>query len=192
MYDLILADPCWPYYGSKTKNAAAGKHYDLMTWEELAAMPVQGIANNPAMLLMWATGPLLYSQIGIMDQWGFNYRGVAFVWVKTRADGGIISGQGVPPTFVKPTTEFLLLGTTCKRGRPFPIQDSSMGQVVLAPREEHSKKPEVFQENIEKIVGPDVTKIELFARRQREGWDATGLELDGFDYREGNLLGLPF
>jgi len=186
MYDIVLADPPWPYYGSTTKDAAAGKHYDLMSWTDLEEMPVREIANTPSALFMWATGPLLHKQIELIRTWGFHYRGVAFVWVKTRRDGGIISGQGVPPTFVKPTTEFLLVGTTCKTGRPFPILDSAMGQVVLAPREAHSAKPEEFQDRIDKICG-DRPKLELFARRKREGWDASGLELNGMDYRNGKL-----
>jgi len=188
-YEILLVDPPWPYYGSTQKDAAAGKHYDLMSWEDLEAMPVRGICAKSSAIFLWATGPLLHRQIYLMQDWGFHYRGVAFVWVKTRKDGGIISGQGVPPTFVKPTTEFLLVGTTCKKGRPFPILDSSVGQVVLAPREAHSKKPDVFYELIEKVCG-DRKRIELFARQRRDGWDATGLELDGTDYREGLLIPL--
>lgn len=186
-YDVILADPPWPYYGSTTKDAAAGKHYDLLSWSDLEALPLQAISSKSSALFLWATGPLLHRQIVLFDSWGFHYRGVAFVWVKTRRDGGIISGQGVPPTFVKPTTEFLLVGTACKTGRPFPILNSAMGQVVLAPRESHSAKPDDFQDRIDVICG-ERPKIELFARRRRAGWDASGLELDGTDYRDGVLL----
>ena len=193
-YDIILADPAWPYTGSTTKDAAAGKHYDLMSWSDLQQLPVRDLANKNAALFLWGTGPLLHKQVELMKHWGFHYRGVAFVWVKTRKPdkfgnpGGIISGQGVPPTFVKPTTEFLLAGTTCRVGRPFPILTSAMGQVVLAPREAHSKKPDVFHERLEELLG-DRSRIELFARARREGWDTSGIELDGIDYRTGNLTG---
>lgn len=186
MYDIVLADPAWPYYGSTTKDAAAGKHYDLMSWEDISAMPVKEACNKKAAIFLWATGPLLHKQIKVLEDWGFYFRGVAFVWVKTRKDGGIISGQGVPPTFVKPTTEFLLAGTTCKTGRPFPILDSSVGQVVLAPRERHSKKPDIFRDEIVRVCG-DVPRLELFARDCAEGWDATGLEYDGTNYLDGTV-----
>lgn len=186
-FDIVLADCPWPYYGSTEKDAAAGKHYDLMSWEDLEAMPVRDLCNDKAALFMWGTGPLLHRQIALMERWDFRYRGVAFVWVKTRQDGGIISGQGVPPTFVKPTTEFVLAGTTMPRGRPFPILDSSVPQVILAPREAHSQKPEVFQDMIEVVCG-DRPRLELFARRHRPGWTCSGLELDGTDYRTGVLL----
>lgn len=199
MYDVILADPAWPYYGSKMKDAAAGKHYDLMDWDDLARMPVREALNPKGAVFMWGTGPLLHKQIALLEQWGLHYRGVAFVWVKTRKDGGIIHGQGVPPTFVKPTTEFLLAATTMPKGRPFPILDSAVGQVVIteddeweteviaAPRGKHSKKPDIFRQRIVQICG-ERRRLELFARDQAPGWEATGLELDGTDYLEGRII----
>jgi N6-adenosine-specific RNA methylase IME4 len=208
-YDVIYADPAWPYYGSATKMAAAGKHYPLMSWEDLAAMPVRDVASKDAALFMWGTGPLLDRQIELIRQWGFHYRGVAWIWIKTRKDGAIIGGQGVPPTFVKPTTEFILAASTCKTGRPLPLLDSAMHQVilapdpdldelqaneaaimqpglVLAPRERHSKKPEIFRQLIEQLLG-DRPRLELFARDKAEGWDQTGFDMDGVDYRTGRI-----
>jgi len=44
--------------------------------------------------------------------------------------------------------------------------------LVLAPRGEHSRKPDVFHEVIEKVSpGP---YVELFARRARPGWAVWG------------------
>ena len=180
-FQLVLADPPWPYYGDPNKMAAAGKHYDLMSMEELEAMPVKEICSKKAACFMWATGPRLHEAVDLMRAWGFHYRGVAWVWVKTRQDGEIMGPAGVPPTFVKPTTEFIIAGTTNKVGRPFPIQTSKMRQVVLAPRGKHSEKPAVFHKNIEELCG-DVKKIELFAREPKEGWVTTGFELTGTKY----------
>jgi N6-adenosine-specific RNA methylase IME4 len=196
-FDIVLADPPWPYYGDPNKMAAAGKHYDLMTLDDICKMPVHSICNNRAALFLWATGPRLPDAIQTLQTWGFNYRGVAFVWVKTRMDGGIIHGQGVPPTFTKPTTEFILTGTmepevviagtTNKHGRPWPLQDFAVPQVVLTPRSKHSEKPEIFRHYIEKLSG-DRPRIELFGRSHHDGWVTTGLELTGTDYRTGQLL----
>jgi N6-adenosine-specific RNA methylase IME4 len=91
-------------------------------------------------------------------------------------DGGIISGQGIPPTYTKPSTELLLLATTAPRGRPFPLQGHALPQVVLAPREAHSRKPAVFRELIVRGYG-DRSRIELFARERVKDWDAWGDEL---------------
>lgn len=187
MYDVILADPPWPYWGSATKDAAAGKHYELMSLADILAMPVQALAKTDAACFIWATGPLLPFAIKTMAAWGFHYRGVAWVWIKTRADGKIIHGQGVRPTFVKPNAEFVLAGSSGKTGRPLPLMDEAVPQVVLARRGQHSAKPEVFQDHIESLFGP-ADRLELFARRHRPGWDCTGIELCGTDYRTGRLL----
>jgi N6-adenosine-specific RNA methylase IME4 len=198
-YDIIYADPAWPYTGSADKMAAAGKHYPLMSWEDLAAMPVREHMARRAALFMWATGPLLHRQVQLIEQWGLHYRGVAWVWAKTRKDGQLIGGQGVPPTFVKPTTEFVLAATTNRTGRAFPILDQAMhqvvlsdqpelqGEMILAPRElPHSRKPAVFRDLIVELCG-DRPRLELFARERVAGWDQTGFDLDGRDYRDGQL-----
>ena len=40
-YDVVYADPPWFYYGSQIKDAAAAKHYPLMTLDDLARLPVR-------------------------------------------------------------------------------------------------------------------------------------------------------
>ncbi len=175
-YAVIYADPPWHYYGDPNKDQAAGKHYSLMLTPEIAALPVGSITAPQAALFLWATGPKLPEAIEVMKAWGFHYRGVAFVWVKTARDGHIIRGQGVRPTFTKPTTEFLLVGSTCRTGRPLKLLTEAQGQVVLAPRGGHSQKPAVFRENIVELLG-DVARIELFARERVDGWDVWGNEV---------------
>jgi len=177
-YDIVYADPPWSYYGSATKNAAAGKHYPLMELSELAALRVgQDLLSNPGALFLWATGPRLDFAFDLIRAWGLHYRGVAHVWVKTRKDGTPIHGQGIPPTYSKPTTELLLLATTKPRGRPFPLLDSALPQVVFAPRGKHSEKPAVFRDLIARGYG-DRSRIELFARSHAPGWDAWGNEIN--------------
>ena len=172
-------DPPWFYYGSQVKDAAAAKHYPLMDQAQLAALDVKRILNKRAAVFMWATCPRLNFALDLIKEWGLVYRGVAYVWVKTNRQNAIIRGQGVPPTFTKPTTELLLAATTIRTGRPFPILDFAQGQVVLAPRGEHSRKPEIFRTNIEQLCG-DRPRIELFAREKVEGWDSWGAEPDKF------------
>jgi len=186
IYTICLADCPWFYYGSETKDAAAGKHYGLMSQEELAALPVRELLAQDAALFLWATCPRLDYAIDLIRAWGFHYRGVAWVWAKTRKDGTLIHGQGVPPTFTKPTTEMVLAASTKPRGRPFKIQTSKMaqlvgapmeGEVVPPPREQHSVKPTKFHRLIEELAGPEPSKIELFCRgRPEPGWHGWGNE----------------
>jgi N6-adenosine-specific RNA methylase IME4 len=175
-FDIVYADPPWFYYGSQIKDAAAAKHYPLMSQEDLARLPVRSIMSKRAALFMWATGPRLDFALDLIARWGLHFRGVAYVWVKTNRRGNIISGQGVPPTFTKPTTEFVLSATTMAAGRPFPILDLAQSQVILHPRGLHSEKPPLFRELIEKLCG-DRQKIELFARTRAPGWQSWGADL---------------
>ena len=177
MFDIVYADPPWPMYGDPNKNAAAGKHYNLMTMDEIEALPIKSLfrGKNGAVFL-WATCPRIDLAMQAILGWGLHYRGVAFVWAKTRKDGGLIGAQGVPPTATKPTTELCLLATTNKRGRPFPLLSAKVQQMVLAPRGRHSQKPPAVRDRIVDLYG-DRPRIELFARETTVGWDTWGNEV---------------
>jgi N6-adenosine-specific RNA methylase IME4 len=180
-YQLVYADPPWNYFGSPLKDQAAGKHYKLMPDEDLLKLEVPKIIASKSVLFMWATCPRLDFAIDLMRAWGFHYRGVAFVWVKTTKTGSIIGGQGVRPSFVKPTTELLFVGSTQRKGRPFPLLDESLHQVQLAarPGNVHSRKPKRFRKLLVQLLGSDLKKIELFARgRMKSGWSGWGNEVE--------------
>lgn len=173
-WEVILVDPPWPYSGDPNKDQAAGKHYDLMTADQINSMPIRDIMSKRSVVYMWATSPKLHLAMQAGAAWGLHYKGVAFVWVKTTKGGKIISGQGVRPTITKPTTEMVLAFSNVKNGRPLPILDESIGQVATAPRGAHSEKPGEFARRIEMLHG-NVSKLEMFARSERAGWDAWGL-----------------
>lgn len=180
-FDLILLDCPWPYHGSGTKMGAAAKHYSLMTQRDICSLDLKSILKKNAMVLVWATGPRLDLAIEAIKSWGLHYRGMSFVWVKTRKDGTIIHGQGVPPTFTKPTTEVVLCATTCRAGRPLPLLKFNTPQVILAPRAGHSTKPEKVREQIEMTLGGKIDKLEIFARTIVPAWEAIGNHLTGED-----------
>lgn len=179
-YDVILADPPWNYYGQQDKWGAAAKFYPLMADTEVRSLPVQQLLTPRSVFFLWATGPKLDLAVHCLTDWGLAYRGVAFVWVKTKRSGEPIGAQGVRPSVVKPTTEFVLVGSPVARGRPLPLADEGVAQVVMAPKQAHSAKPVEVQERIERLY-PHATRIELFARSPRAGWDAWGLEVES-DY----------
>jgi N6-adenosine-specific RNA methylase IME4 len=70
----------------------------------------------------------------------------------------------------------LLIGT---RGNvPCPAPGMQRESLIMAPRGEHSAKPERFLEMIEQYF-PTLPKIELNRRgAPRPGWDAWGNEFD--------------
>lgn len=109
--------------------------------------------------------------------WGLTYRGVAFTWVKTKLDGVTpIGAQGVRPSVVKPTAEFVLVASNVSKGRPLPLSDESIKHIVLAAKQEHSRKPDEVHKRIERLY-PDASKLEMFARRPMNGWDVWGNEV---------------
>ena len=49
--------------------------------------------------------------------------------------------------------------------------------------ERHSKKPDDVRLRIEQLMG-EVSRVELFARQNHDGWTCLGDEIDGLDIRE--------
>jgi N6-adenosine-specific RNA methylase IME4 len=58
---------------------------------------------------------------------------------------------------------------------PAPNLGEQPPQVTHVPRGRHSEKPDVFAEYIERLF-PNVPKLEMFARRERPGWEWWGAE----------------
>lgn len=177
-YQVVLADPPWKYYGDPNKGQAAGKHYSMMSYDELKALPIRSIMAKKSILFCWTTSSKMAESCKLIEDWDLYYRGVFQVWVKTNVAGKIIHGQGVRPSFTKPTAEYLLVATTVREGRPYPLLTEAMPNIVLAgrPGNIHSRKPEEFRKNITDLLG-DLRRVELFSRESIEGWDAWGNEV---------------
>lgn len=170
MYRVILADPPWKY-GDKQTNRK--KNYRRMSLREIRQMGVGSIAAADSVLLLWTTGPHVPSAISVMGAWGFDYRTLAFTWVKTRADGEPSMGMG---HYSRANAELCLLGV---KGRGVPVVSHSVRQVVLEPvSDQHSEKPLCVRDRIVQLFG-DVPRVELFARGAvPDGWDAWGDEAE--------------
>jgi N6-adenosine-specific RNA methylase IME4 len=181
-WDIIYIDPPWRYYRGDTKagytdySGAAEHHYPTMSEEEICALPIRSIMSKNSVVFMWATGPMLASAIRAIDAWNLWYRGVTYVWVKTKQDGTPMGAFGTIPTFTKPKTEFVLAATINKRARPFPITTIKQDQLVYAPRVRHSEKPAEVRNRIVELCG-DRSRIEMFARTKPPGWDVWGNEV---------------
>jgi N6-adenosine-specific RNA methylase IME4 len=175
-YQIIYMDPPWKYYGDPNKPQAAGKHYACMSAAELAALDVPGLLARPGIVYMWATAAMLAQAVDLGRSWGLYYRGIPWVWVKARADGRPIHGQGVRPSITKPTSELVLAFSNISKGRPLPVLWEGMPQVVVAPRGEHSEKPAIVRQYIERLHGPQA-RLEMFCRHAPAGWDHWGNEV---------------
>lgn len=169
-YAVLLADPPWLYgsrvlLGSKVTRGTAALHYPCMPWKELAALPVNELAEPDCLLFMWATGPMVGPAVALGEAWGFEYKTVAFVWEKQRK---------MPGAYTMSQCEFCLV---FKRGRiPSPRGGRSEMQFLSERCCRHSAKPAEVRARIERMF-PEQSKLELFARERVEGWDAWGNEV---------------
>jgi N6-adenosine-specific RNA methylase IME4 len=173
-FDITLLDPPWLYYGDPNKPQACGKHYSCMSYEQLKCLPVSKL--NSELIFIWTTCSMMYQSMNLIVDWGYYNRGIQFAWAKTNKKGEIINAQGVRPSIVKPTTEYVIAGSKKEKGRPLPLMCESIPQVILASRGRHSEKPEILQDYIDKMY-PTQTKVEIFARRVRPGWTCWGNEV---------------
>jgi N6-adenosine-specific RNA methylase IME4 len=172
---VIYADPPWTFstYSKKGKGRSAEAHYDCLSLDEIKALPVGEWAADDAILLLWATDPLLNKALDVMDAWGFTYKTVGFYWVKENASGkGFFTGLGF---WTRANPEQCLLAS---RGHP-KRKSADVRKLVVSPRREHSRKPDEMYAYIERLA--DGPYLEMFARASRPGWDAWGAEKGLFD-----------
>lgn len=185
-FDVVCADPPWNFKANSVAAPGrnARRHYDCMSLDDIAALPVKDTLAENAALFLWITGPFLAigAHLPIMKAWGFKPSGVAFTWVKLNAKAptlfftrqDLFIGGGLT---TRKNSEICLLG---KRGRSLR-RSASVREVIIDPRREHSRKPEVFRDRVEQYVGPDARILEMFARSSRPGWQAWGAEATKFD-----------
>jgi N6-adenosine-specific RNA methylase IME4 len=170
----ILADPPWSWKArsSKGDGRSANQHYSVMSLDDLKALPVAEIAAADSWLFLWAVSSMLPHALEVMAAWGFAYSSTAFVWIKTKKDGdGFITGMGKT---TRKGAEICLLG---KRGNP-RILAHDVRELIVAPRREHSRKPNEQYALIERLCGGPY--VELFARQQYPNWIGVGDESEKF------------
>ena len=172
-YNIINADPPWQFkvYSSKGLGRSAESHYPTMSLEEIKRLPVDELAADDCALFMWTTVPLLQECFSIMKAWGFDYKTIAFVWIKqNKRTDSLFWGMGY---WTRANAEFCMLAT---KGHP-KRQSARVHQVIISHIQEHSKKPEEARDRIVQLIG-DLPRVELFARTKNDGWDAWGNEID--------------
>ena len=173
-FGVIMADLPWKFVSRTPKVYAggAGGHYDLMSLDDLRDLPVRDLALDDCWLWLWALNPMLPHALSVLDAWKFNYV-TSGTWIKMQDSGKLAFGQG----FVLRASEepFLL----ARRGRP-PTFSRSIRQTIMAPRREHSRKPDRAYQVAEELFGP-ARRADLFARETRVGWEGFGREAGKFD-----------
>ena len=174
-YRTIVADPPWAYkegWPSSPARIPAGAIFDgrrmpmkfpSMTVAEISALPVEDLAERDAHLYLWTTNRYLRDAFGVMEAWGFRYS-QTLIWAKTPM------GKGPGGAFAQ-NAEFVLFG---RRGSLPHIVKQDTVWWNWKRTTVHSRKPEGFLDMVEQVSpGP---RLEMFARRNRLGWDTWGNE----------------
>lgn len=202
-YKAVFADPPWQFksYTALPKNwREAGRrdaeiHYPVMSLDKIKALPVSTIAARDSHLFLCATGPCLRQAFDVIDEWDYEYSGIAFTWVKLRGGFNARELRVLPPDpadmrdylsilakdfhfglglTTRHNAELVLLGRRGNARR----KSRNVRELILAPAREHSRKPDEIRERIEQYcVGP---YLELFAQSRRPGWDAWGNQTNRF------------
>lgn len=164
-YNVIYADPPWSYEVKKTgrdfKHGAAF-NYDLMTNDDIAALPIGQITEKSAVCFMWVTVPLLPEGMATLKAWGFEYKtmitwrkimslGMGY-WFRGQCEHLILGVKGNVKAFRQQTANFYQ--------SEYEITDD---QCVQSKAGKHSQKPGYFRDLISKAVQVSTQKpIQLY------------------------------
>ena len=165
-YRVIYADPPWPYERQVSPSGShPTDHYDTMSFQDIAKLPVKAHAQKDAVLFLWGTEPHRFAVAQVIEAWGFEHK-TAFVWDKVSHNFG---------HYVSVRHEHLLV---CTRGSCTPDRHTPMLDSVQTFKKTgvHSQKPEEFRRLIERLY--DGPYLELFGRHPVDGWMVLGNQFD--------------
>ena len=174
-FGVVLADPPWRFVtrSPKGEGRSACQHYDTMTFDEIAALPVNIVTADDCWLALWVADPHIPLGLKLMEAWGFTFSGKAFTWVKQNPSG---SGWHLGLGFTtRKNTESCWLG---RRGKPKRLS-KGVRELIIAPRREHSRKPDEIYERVERLASGPFLEL---ARQRRSGWASWGDQVDLFDH----------
>jgi N6-adenosine-specific RNA methylase IME4 len=189
-YRVIYADPPWRYLtrSAKGMGRSPDRHYATMTIDEIKALPVRDLAAKDCVLFMWVIDSHVELAMEVVKAWGFKYKTVGFYWMKTNKDDSFFMGTGhwtrANPEHVyeayldrEQEVERCFLNTV--GAPPRRTDGKDVPRLIISPRREHSRKPDVTWERIERLV--DGPYIELFGRQQHGEWTVLGNEANKFN-----------
>jgi N6-adenosine-specific RNA methylase IME4 len=169
IYDAIIIDPPWRYckddeltYDAETRRVASP--YPTMSLDEIKNIKLP--LKDDSTVFLWITPMFLQHFNEILDTWGLKYKTI-ITWNKVKM------GMG---NFLRHQCEYVIVA---EKGKPkYNITHNQIDYIESA-RREHSRKPDEFYTIVENLcIG---MKLDYFAREQRNGFDAYGIEVGKFN-----------
>lgn len=181
-YQIIYTDPPWNQKKGNVRKCRPNQDKELdyatMATDDIAEFhkPYFDAAEEKHNVFMWTIDKYLHETEEMMRSLGYALH-ARFIWDKC---------NGVAPAFtVRFSHEYLLW--FYKKGSMLMPRKETRGKymtVLREPSTTHSTKPDCAFAMIEDMF-PSASKIELFARRRRAGWDAVGDQLAASDAGKG-------
>lgn len=187
-FRAIVADPPWAYDSpralvgnggrggagaSRIVQADVEQHYETMSADDIAALPVASACAKDAVLFLWTTNPFLADGTAsrVVTSWGFTPKTV-ITWAKVQSTGFAPSMK--TGHWFRSASEHVVFGVRGSPRRPAAFR--AMATWFPERRLPHSVKPDLIYD-IAETVCPEGPYLEMFARRLRLGWVSHGNEV---------------
>lgn len=183
-YDVAMIDCPWPFdlYSNKGNAKSPAAQYDVMTLDEIAALPVGQLLRAGGVAWVWFTWPLLRAVPQMVEEsWGLKVV-TGGAWAKRTVNGKLRIGTGYVARSVCEPFALCAAGGSIRFENPIArnmIETfADVGLDGLA--REHSRKPDEAYAAIE-AAAPHAFRADVFSRSNRPGWDCWGRETGKFD-----------
>lgn len=163
-FRVLVLDPPWTYDRDKDPKYDCANPYPSMSIEEIKNLPVPQMAADDCILWLWTTNEHIEEAFGIVRHWGFTKKTI-LTWDKQRVGYG---------NWLKGATEHCILAV---KGSPV-VTLTNQTTIIHEKRREHSRKPEAFYQHVESLCPG--SKLEMFSRCERPGWEGYGNETQLF------------
>lgn len=174
-YEIIYTDPPWAQTKSNLRKCRPNQNkqlnYETMSLDDIKELHKSFLENHTEdthNVFMWTIDKFLPQTEEFMKELGYELH-ARIIWDKE---------NGIAPAFtVRFSHEYLLW--FYKKGKMLKPSVETRGKyttVFREPSTKHSKKPECAYKMLEDMF-PNASKIELFARNARVGWDCFGNEI---------------
>lgn len=191
-YRTLYVDVPWKYvtWSGKGLGKSPDNHYETMTLDEIKALPVRDLCHSEGTIMhFWVIDSHVEKAMEVIAAWGFKYKTVGFYWAKVSARERDVYPIGTGFwTRANPehAYECYLAEDEQEMERCFLATwrqprrvAKDVRRLILAPRREHSRKPDEIPPEIVRLTkGP---YLELFGRKSRPGWTVWGKQNTLFD-----------
>lgn len=203
---IIVADPPYAFSDklsmSDIKRSPESQYKSVLDNHAILNLKVSEISADDAVLALWVPSTLIEFGLECMKAYGFEFK-QTWIWVKSKKEPlkelkkqvkrllkrkekseellklidnfdlndclGFFMGR-----VFRQTHEVCLIGIRGKVHKS--LKNKSQVSVFIGPNPKHSEKPEALQDRLEKMYPDYVNRLELFARRDRDGWVCKGNE----------------